>query len=144
MTSEYRTQIIPVAAKANGMQMSIYIVVRVIHKHTDVLGYAELFRWPVQVLQACSNQTPLHYRGPKEHGLGTYWCKRGANIVLVSMKQEILGHEPAGWFINAENREAPADAAAPDMLFGQEKIIRKRSCGRATVLVFTWNVTCDL
>ena len=128
MTNEYRTQIIPVAAKADGMQVSIHIVVQVIHRHTKVLGYTELFRWPVQVFQACSNQTPFHHRGPKEHGLGTYLRKRGANIVLMNMKQDILEHKPAGWFMNVENREAPADAAAPDMLFRQEKMTRKRLC----------------
>lgn len=72
MTNEYRTQINPVAAKAKGMQMNIHVVVKVIHRHTEVLGYAELFRWPVQIFETCSNQTPLHHRGPKEHGLGTY------------------------------------------------------------------------
>lgn len=47
MTSEYRTQIIPVAAKANGVQMSIYIAVQIIRRLTDVLGYAQFVRWPV-------------------------------------------------------------------------------------------------
>jgi len=47
ITSEYRTQIIPVAAKADGMQMSTYIVIQVLERHTEILGYAELFRWPV-------------------------------------------------------------------------------------------------
>lgn len=128
ITSEYRTQITPVAAKANGMQMSIHIAVQVVRRHTEVLGYAQFVRWSVQVFQTRSNQTPLHQRGPKEHGLGTYLRKpHSIGIILMSpepdvntvTKQEIAKYEPAGWFMNPENREAPAEAAAPDMLSTQ-------------------------
>lgn len=56
----------------------------------------------------------------------------GVNTVT----KDIPKHEPAGWFMNAENREAPADAAAPDMLSRQWE-------GDTRMSVCESNLECD-
>ena len=79
--------------------------------HTKVLGYTQLVCGTAKIFYTCSDQTPLHQRCPEKYGLGAYNFVHGENASL----DKSIGASPAGWFMNEENLETLADAAAPDM-----------------------------
>jgi len=80
--------------------------------HTEVLGYTQLFCGTTEIFYTCSDQTPLHHRCPEEHSLGSCMFIEDESAPL----RGSAGSSPAGWFMNEENLETLADAAAPDIL----------------------------